>query len=208
MTSLPILKSQLKLVNELKNKIDENNKIFISHKKDLEKQIDSINNSTEKKICKNYEDLKKKINLYTSEIEDLKQQINQNDNEPQYQSPSPSPSQTSKESSRSLGNYNNQREPTSEEKALLKNAFPEKSQFIRKDKLMMDPTLVEWRKKNRVFGGRKTKKGGYTYISTRKNKVVSSTSPSKFIKRGFNKRATSRRRRSSSSKFGGTRRKR
>jgi hypothetical protein len=206
MTSLPILKSQLKLVNELKNKIDENNKIFISHKKDLKKQIDSINNSTEKKICKNYEDLKKKINLYTSEIEDLKQQINQNDNEPQYQSPSPS--QTSKESSRSLGNYNNQREPTSEEKALLKNAFPEKSQFIRKDNLMMDPTLVEWRRKNRVFGGRKTKKGGYIYSSTRKNKVVSSTSPSKFIKRGFNKRATSRRRRSSSSKFGGTRRKR
>jgi len=206
MTSLPILKSQLKLVNELKNKIDENNKIFISHKKDLEKQIDSINNSTEKKICKNYEELKKKINLYTSEIEDLKQQINQNDNEPQYQSPSSS--QNSKESGRSLGNYNNQREPTSEEKALLKNAFPEKSQFIRKDKLMMDPTLVEWRKKNRVFGGRKTKKGGYIYSSTRKNKVVSSTSPSKFIKRGFNKRASNRRRRSSSSKFGGTRRKR
>ena len=72
---------------------------------------------------------------------------------------------------------------------------------------MTDPTLVEWRRKNKVFGGRKTKKGGYVYNLTRKNKVISSTSSQRFMKHGYNKRFSTGRRRSSV-KFGGTRRRR
>ena len=200
MKKSPILENQLKLVNELKTKIDENNKIFASHKKVLSREIDSIHTAAKKKICKNYEELKKKINLYTDEIDNLKEQVDKNNRESQHQN-------LIQNSSTSLEKYNNQREPTSEEKDLLKNAFPEKSHFIRKDKLMMDPTLVEWRKKNKVFGGRKTKKGGYVYSSTRKNKVISSISSPRFMKRGYNKRVSTGRRRASS-KFGGTRRRR
>jgi HK97 family phage major capsid protein len=184
------LENQEKLIEKLKNAIAENKNYISQQKKDLRDHMSSINNSTDKKICEASKKFQAKLEVYLNEINDLKKKLEKNEKQSEVF--------FDKDQTKYGGkNYNlAQREPNDEnDEDILKNAFPEKSQYIRKDNRMANPTL----KKKRILSKRKTKRGGYVYRATRKNKIVSSTRSPLFARRRNLSNPSTRR----TSKFGG-----
>ena len=94
-----------------------------------------------------------------------------------------------------------QREPTPQELAIINSVAPTPAEGARRDALMIDPALADWRKRAKPAHSRRLR-GGYQY-KTKKNKPFSASSSaaassarrSTNSRRGFKKRGGSRKRR-------------